>query len=82
VVDTDLIAALDSGHLVAATLDVFRVEPLPKDDPFWKHPKITVMPHASRRIEAKPMVPRIADAIRRLHDGRVLENMVDRARGY
>jgi len=82
IVDADLIAALDSGHLAAATLDVFRVEPLPKDDPFWKHPKITVMPHASRRIEAKPMVPRIADAIRRLHGARPLENIVDRARGY
>jgi len=82
VVDADLIAALDSGHLAAATLDVFRKEPLPSDDPLWRHPKITVMPHASRRIEARPMVPRICDAIRRLNAGRPLENVVDRARGY
>lgn len=82
VVEKDLIAALDSDHLAAATLDVFRTEPLPKDDPLWKHPKITIMPHASRRVETKPMVPRIADYIRRLRDGRPLENLIDRTKGY
>ena len=40
-VDDDLLALLDSGHLAGATLDVFRVEPLPKEHPFWSHPKIT-----------------------------------------
>jgi glyoxylate/hydroxypyruvate reductase A len=82
VVEADLIAALDSDHLAAATLDVFRTEPLPKDDPLWLHPKITIMPHASRRVEGKPMVPRIADAVRRLHEGRPQENLVDRSREY
>jgi glyoxylate/hydroxypyruvate reductase A len=82
VVDKDLIAALDSDHLAAATLDVFRQEPLPKEDPFWRHPKITVMPHASRRVEGKPMVPRICDAIRRLQAGKPQEGLIDRARGY
>ena len=82
VVEADLVAALDSEHLAAATLDVFRTEPLPKDDPLWKHPKVTVMPHASRRVEGKPMVPRIADAIRRLRDGRPMENLIDRVKGY
>ena len=81
-VEADLIAALDSDHLAAATLDVFRTEPLPKDDPLWRHPKITIMPHASRRVEGKPMAPRIADAIRRLHAGRPQENLIDRAKGY
>jgi glyoxylate/hydroxypyruvate reductase A len=82
VVDKDLIAALDSDHLAAATLDVFRTEPLPKDDPFWRHSKITVMPHASRRVEIKPMMPRVAHAIRCLQAGKPLENEIDRARGY
>jgi glyoxylate/hydroxypyruvate reductase A len=81
-VEADLIAALDNDHLAAATLDVFRTEPLPKDDPLWQHPKITIMPHASRRVEGKPMVPRIVDAIRRLKDGRPQENVVDRNRQY
>jgi len=82
IVEKDLIAALESDHLAAATLDVFRQEPLPKDDPLWRHPRITIMPHASRRIEGRPMVPRICDAVRRLRAGEPLPNVVDRARGY
>jgi glyoxylate/hydroxypyruvate reductase A len=82
VVDADLIAALDEGHLSAATLDVFRVEPLPKDSPFWRHPKITVVPHAARRIDAGDLVPRICDAIRRLRAGQPLAQPIDRSRGY
>jgi glyoxylate/hydroxypyruvate reductase A len=82
VVDKDLIAALDSEHLAAATLDAFRKEPLPPDDPFWKHPKITILPHASRRVEIKPMMPRLAHAIRCLRAGKPLENEIDRKLGY
>ena len=82
IVDADLIAALDSGHLAAATLDVFRVEPLPKDSPFWRHPKITVVPHAARRIDAADLVPRICDSIRRLRAGEPLAQPIDRGRGY
>src|SRR4029079_17553616 len=44
-VETDLIAALDSGQLSGAVLDVFREEPLPKGHPFWSHPRIIVTPH-------------------------------------
>jgi glyoxylate/hydroxypyruvate reductase A len=82
VVEKDLMAALDSEHLAAATLDVFRKEPLPGDDPLWKHPKITIMPHASRRVETKPMMPRVAHAIRCLRTGKPLENEIDRKLGY
>jgi glyoxylate/hydroxypyruvate reductase len=48
-VDDDLLALLDNGHLEGATLDVFRVEPLPRNHPFWNHPKITLTPHTSAR---------------------------------
>lgn len=82
VVEKDLMAALDSGQLAGATLDVFRQEPLPKEDALWQHPKITIMPHASRRVEIKPMMPRVAHAIRCLRAGKPLENEIDRARGY
>ena len=44
-VEDDLLALLDSGHLAGATLDVFRTEPLPAGHPFWQHPKIVVTPH-------------------------------------
>ncbi|MGH8846483.1 MAG: 2-hydroxyacid dehydrogenase, partial [Polaromonas sp.] len=46
-VDEDLIALIDSGHLAGATLDVFRTEPLPAEHPLWRHPKITITPHTS-----------------------------------
>jgi glyoxylate/hydroxypyruvate reductase A len=82
VVEADLMAALDSDHLAGATLDVFPVEPLPKESPLWRHPKITITPHAARRIEPGDLVPRVCDSIRALQAGRPLQHLIDRARGY
>jgi len=82
VVDANLIAALESGKLAAATLDVYRAEPLPSDDPLWTHPLITIMPHASRRIRPQDIVPQFAEAIRCLRAGEALPQLVDRAAGY
>jgi glyoxylate/hydroxypyruvate reductase len=82
VVEADLIAALDSGHLAAATLDVYPVEPLPKDSPLWRHPKITVMPHVARRLVPEDAAVRICGIIRDFRAGAPLPQAVDRARGY
>ena len=82
VVDKDLIAALDSGKLSAATLDVYRTEPLPAGDPLWTHPLITIMPHTSRRIRPANIVPQFAEAMRCLRAGEALPRLVDRAAGY
>jgi glyoxylate/hydroxypyruvate reductase A len=82
VVDADLIAALDSGHLSAATLDVFREEPLPASSPLWRHPRITVVPHAARRLFAADIVPRICDNLRRLRRGEPIVDLIDPAAGY
>jgi glyoxylate/hydroxypyruvate reductase A len=82
VAEADLMAALDSGHLAAATLDVFPAEPLAKDSPLWRHPKITITPHVSRRIYPSNLAPRVCDAIRRLRAGEPLQHQVDRKRGY
>jgi glyoxylate/hydroxypyruvate reductase A len=82
VVDEDLVAALDEGQLAAATLDVFRTEPLPQSSPLWRHPRVTVIPHAARRIIAADVVPRICDNLRRLRRGEPLADLVDRDAGY
>jgi glyoxylate/hydroxypyruvate reductase A len=80
--EADLMAALDNDQLAGATLDVFPVEPLPKESPLWRHPKITIIPHASRRIEPRDLVPRIIEAMQRLKSGEPQRDLVDRARGY
>jgi glyoxylate/hydroxypyruvate reductase A len=84
-VDDDLIALLDSGHLAGATLDVFRTEPLPAEHPFWKHPKITVTPHTSARTLRDETIAQIAGKIAALARGEPmagLAGVVDRSRGY
>lgn len=77
VVDADLIAALDAGHIAGATLDVFHIEPLPEDHPFWTHPKVTVTPHIASVTNARSAVPQIVDNIRRMRAGKPLLNQVD-----
>lgn len=81
-VDADLIAALDSGQLVAATLDVFRQEPLPKESPLWQHPRITVIPHASRGQFPADITPLICGHLRRFQHGEPLADRVDPRTGY
>jgi glyoxylate/hydroxypyruvate reductase A len=82
VVDADLIAAIDSGHLAGATLDVFRVEPLPSGHAFWNHPKITVTPHTSARTLRSESIAQIASKIGALQRGEAVAGRVDAARGY
>ena len=82
VVDEDLIATLDRGHLAGATLDVFRVEPLPSGHPFWHHPRITLTPHASAVTLVEDAALQVAGKIRRLERGEPVTGIVDRARGY
>lgn len=81
-VDDDLIALIDSGHLAGATLDVFRTEPLPAAHPFWTHSKITVTPHTSARTLREESIAQIAGKIAALQRGEVVAGVVDPARGY
>jgi glyoxylate/hydroxypyruvate reductase A len=81
-VENDLIEALDSGQLAGACLDVFAVEPLPADHPFWSHPNIKVTPHISSLTSPKAVAPQIIENYRRAKDGRPLLNVVDLNRGY
>ena len=85
VVDDDLIALIDSGHLSGATLDVFRQEPLPSAHPLWKHPKITVTPHTSARTLRAESIAQIAAKIQALHGGATITSIagvVDMKKGY
>jgi glyoxylate/hydroxypyruvate reductase A len=81
-VENDLIAALDSGHLSGATLDVFNMEPLPEESPLWSHPRITVTPHIAAISEPRVAAQYVADRIARFERGEPLDNIVDPARGY
>jgi glyoxylate/hydroxypyruvate reductase A len=82
VVDADLLALLDEGHLASATLDVFREEPLPAGHPFWHHPGIVVTPHVSAVTLVGESSAQIAAKIRRLEQGLPVTGLVDRVRGY
>jgi glyoxylate/hydroxypyruvate reductase A len=81
-VDEDLIALLDEGHLSGATLDVFRTEPLPAAHPFWAHPKVTVTPHTSARTLRDETIAQIAGKILAMERGEPVAGVVDPQRGY
>ena len=82
VVDEDLLEALRAGSLAAATLDVFREEPLPAAHPFWDEPRITITPHCSALTQREATLSQIAEKIGRLERGEAVGGVVDRARGY
>ena len=81
-VEADLIAALDSGQLDGAMLDVFREEPLPASHPFWRHPRIAVTPHAAAPTIIAAAEIQVIENIRRLERGEPPLGVVDRKKGY
>ncbi len=81
-VDQDLLALIDSGHMAGATLDVFRQEPLPADHLFWRQPKITLTPHTSARTLRDESIAQIAGKIQALHRGEAVAGDVNPHRGY
>jgi glyoxylate/hydroxypyruvate reductase A len=82
VVDADLLAALDAGHVAHAVLDVFHQEPLPADHPYWRHPRVTVLPHVAAPTDPRSAAAVAAANLRALRDGAPLAHLVDRGRGY
>lgn len=80
--DEALLAALDSGQVGHATLDVFRIEPLPQEHPYWAHPKVTVTPHIAAYTRASSASRAVAANIRRAEEGQTLLYLVDRSAGY
>jgi glyoxylate/hydroxypyruvate reductase len=82
VVSGDLIAALDSGRLGYALLDVTDPEPLPTNHPFWAHPHLEFTPHIASLTNPATAAPQVVENIRAFLAGRPLRNRVDRAQGY
>ncbi len=80
--EEDLIPALDSKHLAHAYLDVFVKEPLPKDHPFWGHPKISITPHVASISDPTSVARQVVENYQRATTGKPLKNKVDFARGY
>jgi glyoxylate/hydroxypyruvate reductase A len=81
-VEEDLLAALDSGHLSGACLDVFRQEPLPESHPFWRHPLVTVTPHVASLTFPGAVAPQIVANYHRVRAGQPPLHAVDLSRGY
>jgi glyoxylate/hydroxypyruvate reductase A len=78
----DMLAALDSGHIAGAALDVFEPEPLPPESPFWSHPKVFLTPHAASITIPSSVAPQVVENIHNMRNGRPLINLVDFSLGY
>ncbi len=81
-VEADLLAALASGQLSHAVLDVFSQEPLPPNHAFWAHPQVTLLPHVAAQTDGRSAAAVVAANLRALRDGQPLQHLVDRTRGY
>ncbi|AXL60233.1 glyoxylate/hydroxypyruvate reductase GhrA [Klebsiella pneumoniae] len=82
VVEEDLLAALNSGKLKGAMLDVFSREPLPQESPLWAHPRVAMTPHVAAVTRPMEAITYIAETISRLELGEPVSGQVDRQRGY
>jgi glyoxylate/hydroxypyruvate reductase len=81
-VEDDILAALEAGELHAATLDVFRTEPLPQTSPLWDHPRVTITPHIAADSDPSVICGYVAEQIAAFERDGTLNNLVDRQRGY
>ncbi|WP_315774159.1 MULTISPECIES: glyoxylate/hydroxypyruvate reductase A [unclassified Bradyrhizobium] len=77
-----LLAALDSGHLAGAVLDVTDPEPLPADHPLWRHPRVLITPHVASVTQPETAARAVAENIKRHRAGLDPVGLVDRSRGY
>ncbi|WP_292290437.1 glyoxylate/hydroxypyruvate reductase A [Marivita sp.] len=81
-VEDDLLAALDSGRIGGASLDVFHTEPLPGDHPFWTHPKVIVTPHEASVTSPKAVSDTLVRSVQEIERGQRPTAAVDKTTGY
>lgn len=81
-VQADLLAALDSGQLSRAVLDVTDPEPLPPGHRFWTHPRVFLTPHVASMTQPATAAPVLLENIRRSQRGEPLSDVIDRSQGY
>lgn len=82
VVESDLLAMIEEGHIAGAALDVFAKEPLPETSLLWRHPNVTITPHVAALSDPQASAQNVIDGIARYERGEALINVVDFARGY
>lgn len=82
IVDDDLLAALDSGHIQYAILDVFKHEPLAESHPYWTHPRVHVTPHIASITRNDTAGQRLAENLLRWQEGQPMIGEVNKQRGY
>ncbi len=82
VVEGDLIAAVESGQILRATLDVVREEPLPANNPLWRHPRVTITPHIAASTRLDDAIIYLAKLMNALEQGTTPAGQVDKERGY
>ena len=82
VVEDDLRAALDSGQLASAVLDVMQEEPLPAEHWLWRHPAVTLTPHVAGMTTQDETVEQVVAAVQAISQGQTPAGLVNRQRGY
>jgi glyoxylate/hydroxypyruvate reductase A len=80
--EQDLLRAFEDGQIAHATLDTLTTEPLPSDHPFWTHARLTITPHLAADPPLETSLAELSRHVQRLMEGRPLDGVVDRGRGY
>jgi glyoxylate/hydroxypyruvate reductase A len=82
VVEDELLALVQEGHIAGATLDVFDQEPLPAAHPFWQESRISITPHVAALTLRGDSIRQIAEKIRAMERAEPIAGQVDRTKGY
>jgi glyoxylate/hydroxypyruvate reductase A len=81
-IDADILAALETGELYAASLDVFQTEPLAQASRLWSHPRVLITPHNAAESAPVAIARYALEQVRRHRNGHPPTHQVDRSKGY